>query len=235
MSASAAATDTALMSARGGDSGTPATASRAGDDELLLRRLSAEELHSALALEQASYPEDEAASEEALRYRQANAPEHFRGAFRQSAAGDRPTLVGFVVGTRCIEDGLSEESMSTHVASPEAKTLCVHSVVVNAEHRRRGIGRWMLRAYIEAEVASTNASRVYLMCKQHLVKFYEVRAVAAGTRVSTALIRYPALVLQECGFSYVRLSPVVHGADPWHEMALSLEERRRAAPVAVAD
>lgn len=186
MPASAAATDAGGAEAAEDAGGAEATEDAGAaavvraDDELQLRRLSAEELHSALALEQASYPEDEAASEEALRYRQANAPEHFRGAFCQSAAGDRPTLVGFVVGTRCIEDGLSEESMSTHVASPEAKTLCVHSVVVNAEHRRRGIGRWMLRAYIEAEVASTNASRVYLMCKQHLIKFYEVRAVAAG-------------------------------------------------------
>ncbi|XP_060686068.1 serotonin N-acetyltransferase-like isoform X2 [Hemiscyllium ocellatum] len=88
-----------------------------------LRTLSEGDVAAAWALEAAGYPPEEAASLAKLQYRQREAGELFLGHFVDDQ------LIGFVCGTRSLEDHLTEESMDVH--EPTGTTICIHSVCVD--------------------------------------------------------------------------------------------------------
>ena len=102
---------------------------------LVLESLTHEsDVQRVVALEAASYPADEAASEHSIRYHQQHAGAFFVAAFTDAAADDADNnsshpreLVGFVNGTLTASRELDEASMHEH--DPLGTTLCVHSVV----------------------------------------------------------------------------------------------------------
>ncbi|RMG18573.1 MAG: GNAT family N-acetyltransferase [Planctomycetota bacterium] len=156
---------------------------------LRLRRPRPEDLEALAALEARSYPPDEAAPREVLADRIARAPACFL-----LAEGEDGALLGFVCGTRSAAPTLTHASMREH--DPAGASLCIHSVVVDPAHRRRGLGRRLVAAYLERVGRDlSGVERVLLICKQHLVGFYE-----------------------QNGFRLVGPSSVVHGRDPWFEM-----------------
>jgi RimJ/RimL family protein N-acetyltransferase len=162
------------------------------------------------ALEAASYPLDEAAAESGIRFRQKNAGAFFWAAFLPSGQ-ESETLVGFVNGTLTTKGELTDESMSEH--EPNGTLLCIHSVVIDPAFRRRGLAAQMLRRYVDMVCASQlQVKRIMLIAKAYLVGFYV-----------------------SCGFSVTRLSPVVHGQDPWFELALDCELARRLLMIQVRE
>jgi len=142
-------------------------------------------------LEAAGYPADEAASPARLAFRQQSAGDFFLCA-EQSSTG---VVVGFCCGTLTRAATLTAETMATH--EPDGELLCIHSVCVAAEERRRGVALSLLRAYLRILPAVAPAVRsVRLIAKPGLTELY-VRA----------------------GFRLLGPSPVVHGAEPWLEFA----------------
>ncbi|GLC71902.1 hypothetical protein PLESTF_001179100 [Pleodorina starrii] len=112
--------------------------------------------------------------------------------------GADPEVVGYVCGTCTNAGRLTHDSMATH--DPEGSLLCIHSVVVEAALRRKGLATRLLRAYVLYVQATTpNLRAVRLICKQDLIGLYE-----------------------KAGFRLLGPSDVVHGRDPWFEMALEL-------------
>ena len=88
--------------------------------------------------------------------------------------------------------------MSEH--DPDGQTLCLHSVCVAAEQRRRGIASRMLKAYLQYVAQSCpQAQSVHLICKKNLITLYE-----------------------SAGFILIGPSAVVHGQDPWYDLQASL-------------
>eukprot|EP00405_Crypthecodinium_cohnii_P028806 CAMPEP_0206506582 /NCGR_PEP_ID=MMETSP0324_2-20121206/56851_1 /ASSEMBLY_ACC=CAM_ASM_000836 /TAXON_ID=2866 /ORGANISM="Crypthecodinium cohnii, Strain Seligo" /LENGTH=487 /DNA_ID=CAMNT_0053996339 /DNA_START=30 /DNA_END=1494 /DNA_ORIENTATION=- len=163
------------------------------------RPIAAADLPKAVELEAASYPADEAASEEQLQYRFKEAPELFHGIY------EADSLIGFVVSTAAPTQELKEETMSLH--SPLGASICLHSVVVAASHQRRGLALAMLKAYVEAVAANERwncAKCMLLIAKAPLLGLY-----------------------RKAGFTVLGLSEVVHGADPWFDMKLDLVEARK--------
>ena len=128
-------------------------------------RMPLSSLDAAFAIEEASYPEDEAATREKLQLRIEQAGDYFFGA---SEGGE---LQGFVCGTLTKGDALTEESMSVH--EPDGTTLCIHSVVVREADRRRGLGGAMLKAYVAQVAGHSPVTSILLMCKKPLIGFYE--------------------------------------------------------------
>ncbi|GMF13517.1 unnamed protein product [Phytophthora lilii] len=136
------------------------------------------------AMEAASYPADEAASESGIRFRQKNAGAFFWAAYLPNIDSESETLVGFVNGTLTARDELGDESMSQH--DPHGTLLCIHSVVVDSAFRRRGLAAQMLKRYVRVICDSQpQVKRIMLVTKAYLVKFYV-----------------------DCGFSVTRLSPL---------------------------
>ncbi len=76
-----------------------------------------------IALEAASYPANECASPDSIRFRQKQAGAFFYAVYTATAS----LPVGFVNGTLTTESELTDESMSAHEA--DGSTLCIHSVV----------------------------------------------------------------------------------------------------------
>ncbi|KAF0695813.1 Aste57867_13410 [Aphanomyces stellatus] len=156
------------------------------------------------ALEAASYPADEAASLAQIQTRLTLAGSFFVGAFTAEKR-----LLGFVNGTLAIHREIEEETMSTH--DPAGRYLCIHSVVVDPLVRRQGYAKAMLRAYVQQMLDDEpHVAAILLLAKPYLVQFY------VG-----------------CGFHVTRLSPVVHGCDPWLELELDCVAARRLPLVQV--
>ncbi|KZT25593.1 Mss4-like protein [Neolentinus lepideus HHB14362 ss-1] len=154
-----------------------------------------EEIEDAYKIEVAGYPEDEAASLEAFRYRQINASDLFYGAFVPKDAGGRE-LIGYVCSTLSPSPSLTQESMSTHI--PSSSSVCVHSVCVSPSHRKQGVATNLLKAYVshlEQLVPSRGYARVLLITHEELRHFFE-----------------------NAGFEWLGKSRVVHGSKPWYEM-----------------
>jgi ribosomal protein S18 acetylase RimI-like enzyme len=158
---------------------------------MALRAATLADLNALTALEARSYPADEAASRETLKLRLTLAPECT--ALREDDSG----LVGFVCSTRARGETLTEASMHEHVAGGE--TLCIHSVVIDPERRRRGLGSQMMREYLNYAAELPDLERIALIAKAHLVEFY-----------------------RDVGFELVGPSRVVHGKDPWFELRTSI-------------
>ncbi len=156
--------------------------------DLVLRIPKEHELQHLYSIEAASYPEDEAATLEKLRYRLKNAPELFYAIY----LGSDTRAVGFIVSTRAHGATLEHDSMSQH--EPSGDSVCIHSVVVDEKHRHKGVASRALSEYLQ-RISSVGAARSLLLCKSNLIHFYE-----------------------RCGFVLVGASGVVHGAEQWFEM-----------------
>ena len=165
---------------------------RVHDTAAIFRPVDAGEVERLHAIEAASYPEDEAASRESLAFRAERAADAFLVA---TLASEPDVAIGFVCGTRTRAEKLTHESMSNHDA--DGALLCIHSVVVDEQHRRRGVGAAMLRAYVRFVKAQQDSGvrELRLMCKKPLIEFYAA-----------------------AGFELLGESDVVHGQDKWYEM-----------------
>ncbi|KAG6856689.1 hypothetical protein H0H87_001904 [Tephrocybe sp. NHM501043] len=169
--------------------------------------VAAEDVEQAIKIEEQGYPADEAASLEALKYRQANASKLFLGAYLQSPR----ELIGYICSTLSPSPTLTHASMSTHV--PGAQNVCIHSVCVHAQHRKQGVGLSLLKEYVTRLRSSTDAKskdkegtethyeRILLITHEYLRQFYE-----------------------QAGFEWIGPSHVQHGKDPWYEMRLVLAD-----------
>jgi ribosomal protein S18 acetylase RimI-like enzyme len=123
-----------------------------------------------LEIETASYPPDEAATLSSLQYRQHHAAPFFLCAVNP-ADDDTDTVIGFICSTKCLS--FQHESMTTHV--PNGSLLAIHSVVIAAPYRRRGLATRMLREYIEMVQQIDPVHRpekIVLLAKANLLAFY---------------------------------------------------------------
>lgn len=110
--------------------------------EIFFRPALEQDLDIINRLEADGYPEDEAASPLQMEYRLKHAPEFFLCCEKSNEG-----VVGYVCGTLAPpgNNRLSEETMSSH--HPDGTALCIHSVCVHKNNRRKGIATKLLRAY----------------------------------------------------------------------------------------
>ena len=102
-------------------------------------------------------------------------------------------IIGYICSTLTGTQELTHESMEKH--EPSGKYLCIHSVVVAKSFQRKGLGLMLVREYLDLVSTMSNVDEVLLIAKANLIEFYT-----------------------KAGFSTTRLSPIVHGKDPWFEM-----------------
>ncbi|KAJ8078332.1 hypothetical protein PM082_000539 [Marasmius tenuissimus] len=163
--------------------------------------VSSTDLKDAIAIETASYPEDEAATLPSFEYRQSNAGDLFLGCFLPNAGGGR-RIIGYICSTLANGETLTHESMSKHV--PGATSVCIHSVCVSSDHRRQGIALRLLKEYIarleEARrTGSVPYERILLIAHEEFIPLY-----------------------RKAGFTLLGESEVAHGARPWYSMSYQL-------------
>lgn len=156
------------------------------------------EVRQAYTLEEASYPSEAAASQDAFLERFRVFPSYFL------VAEEDQTLHGVANGVRLVHDDLSGEGMKQMTDyDAQGMYFCLLTVAVRPESRGQGIGRKLLQAIVK-QAQQDRLRAVILLCEEHLVPFYK----------------------QE-GFDYVRPSSSLHGGIAWHEMRLQLEPHTR--------
>ena len=141
-------------------------------------------------LEAASFPSDEAASLTSITYRIQHAPEYF-----YKFLDKYKKIVGFINGTCMKTSEITHDSMFEHI--PDALTLVIHSVTIDAQFRNKGLGFTMLQRYIEQVFNTTKIESIKLLCKLNLRSWYK-----------------------NAGFVEVGISGVHHGREIWYEMEL---------------
>ncbi|KAG6887369.1 hypothetical protein C0992_012595 [Termitomyces sp. T32_za158] len=164
------------------------------------------DIEAAYKIEVDGYPSDEAASLEAFKYRQSEAGDLFLGAY---LPGPPRVLIGYVCATLSPSPTLTHITMSTHV--PSTSSVCVHSVCVAPEHRRKGVASNLLTTYIAKLKERGQYARVLLITKEEMRGFYE-----------------------KAGFEWMGISGVVHGKDKWHEMRIVFDNYQDTAAATTA-
>lgn len=120
----------------------------------------------------------------------------FLGAYQRN--GTSRILIAYICSTLSSASSLTHASMSEHV--PGGSSVCIHSVCVASDYRRKGIGLALIKEYIaRLERGNSDGSWSYryllLIAHDHLRGFYE-----------------------SAGFEWLGKSDVVHGSKPWYEM-----------------
>lgn len=178
-------------------------------DAITFRPVTIDDIPLCHEIEAASYPEDEAASLENLKYRRKFAGDYFWCAALTLPDEKGATIVGFICATRCNE--FNEESMATH--DPIGSILAIHSVVVDSRYRRQGIASAMMQNYLNQVLPRSNLfddtgnlgfRRILLLAKSHLLSFYV-----------------------DNGFVVLRPSPIVHGTETWYELEVRQDHLER--------
>ncbi|CAN8076794.1 unnamed protein product [Agarophyton chilense] len=154
-----------------------------------------QDVSTAFRLEKESFPPDEAASLQDIEYRARVAHELNQVARNVSTK----EIVGFISASGAPDgtERMNSQMMKVHCVG--GNVVCVHSVVVDAKLRRKGLGKQMLSAYVRNIKRTGQYDRIILMSKQYLVGFYESQ-----------------------GFRVIGTSSVSHGKDAWIDMAISL-------------
>ncbi|CAG8433159.1 9560_t:CDS:2 [Diversispora eburnea] len=168
-------------------------------NSIVYQNVPASDIERAFELESQGYPPEEAATLEKLEYRQKNAPKLFLGAYLPSIPSNNNNeyLIGFIVSTLTTSHFLTEESMSNH--EPDGKTVCIHSVCIDKQYRRRGIATDLLKEYIERLKNLYKYERIVLISHKHLIPLY-----------------------QKVGFICKGESEIVHGNEKWFDLVLEL-------------
>ena len=162
-----------------------------------LERAQVEDLATIAALEEESYPQDEAATKPTIVARQQEAGAYFYVA-RDITTG---AVEGFINGTKILTEIIHHESMTEH--QHDGKVVVIHSVTIAPHMRRKKLGGSMLKEYVAVLAVDTEINRILLLSKGYLLRFY-----------------------QDCGFTLLCLSSVQHGLEPWFEMGLDLKAFR---------
>ncbi|RHZ72435.1 hypothetical protein Glove_242g143 [Diversispora epigaea] len=160
-------------------------------NSIVYKNVPASDIERSFELESQGYPPEEAATLEKLEYRQKNAPTLFIGAYlpltpSNISSNNNEYLIGFIVSTLTTLHSLTEESMSNH--EPDGKTVCIHSVCIDKQYRRRGIATDLLKEYIKRLKNLYKYERIALISHKHLIPLY-----------------------QKVGFIYKGESVIVHG------------------------
>ncbi|KAK3678280.1 hypothetical protein LTR78_001575 [Recurvomyces mirabilis] len=102
----------------------------------------------------------------------------------------KAVLLGHVIATKTTNPTVTDNDMaipsptsqsSTSDADPGSlpghkeigRTLCIHSLAVLPGYQGRGLGRTLMKAYLQRIESHGVADRVALIAHEHLIKFYE--------------------------------------------------------------
>lgn len=129
---------------------------------------------------------------------------------------NKSTLVAQVVATKCATPTVTGEAMelpadwrSRGSASEnrghreQGRTIAIHSLAVLPTFKGRGLGKLVMRSYMQRVEASGIANRIALLAHDHLVAYYEA-----------------------LGFRNLGKSETTFGGGGWNDMVYDIAEQQ---------
>ena len=164
-------------------------------NEINIRHVRPQDLDACFTVETSGFPPEEAATRETIRLRIETFPEGFL------VAEQNGTVVGILNSAATNKDDISDEELKQLIGhDPAGENMVVFALAVLPGFRKQGIARQLMSRFAE-EARRRNKQNILLLCKQHLVAYYE-----------------------RMGFEHTGLSKSTHGGAQWHEMRLRLEK-----------
>ena len=162
-------------------------------NEISIRHVLPNDLDECFAVETSGFRPEEAATRETIRLRIDRFPEGFL------VAEVDGKVVGILNSAATDKEDLSDEELKQLIGhDPHGRNLVVFALAVLPEFQKRGIAGQLMSRFVE-EARSRGKENILLMCKQHLIAYYE-----------------------RMGFAHIGLSRSTHGGAEWHEMRLAL-------------
>jgi ribosomal protein S18 acetylase RimI-like enzyme len=160
---------------------------------ITIRHVLPQDLDRCHIVETSGFPPEEAASRETIGLRIETFPEGFL------VAEANGKIVGILNSAATNRDDISDEELKQLVGhDPAGKNMVVFALAVLPDFQKQGIARQLMSTFVE-EARGRGKETVLLMCKAHLVAYYE-----------------------RMGFDHIGLSRSTHGGAEWHEMRLRL-------------
>jgi len=162
-------------------------------NEIIIRNVLPKDLDECFLVETAGFPPEEAASRETIQLRIETFPEGF---FVAEMDGG---IVGMLNSAATDKDDISDEELKQLIGhDPHGRNMVVFALAVLPEFQKRGIASQLMSRFVE-EARQRKKGNVLLMCKRHLIIYYE-----------------------RMGFAHAGLSKSTHGGAEWHEMRMTL-------------
>ncbi len=162
--------------------------------DVLIRNVRPQDLDDCCAVEAYGFSPEEMASRETIELRAETFPQGF---FVAEVDG---RVIGMANGACTNKDDISDEELKQLIGhDPDGKNMVIFALAVLPEFQKQGIAKRLIRRFAE-EAKQNKKEKVFLMCKQHLIAYYE-----------------------GLGFAHMGLSRSTHGGAQWHEMCLTLE------------
>ena len=163
--------------------------------EVIIRHVLPADLDECSVVEKSGFPPEEAATRETIQLRIETFPQGFLVAEVQGK------VIGILNSAATNKDDISDEELKQLIGhDPEGKNMVVFALAVLPEYQRQGVARQLMKRFAE-ESRQQGKENVLLMCKQHLIAYYE-----------------------RMGFTRVGISRSTHGGAEWHEMRLVLRQ-----------
>lgn len=163
-------------------------------NELIIRHVLPKDLEECFTIETSGFPPEEAATRETIQRRIDTYPKGFLVAEKEGK------VVGILNSAATHKDDISDEELKQLIGhDPDGKNMVVFALAVLPEYRKQGIANQLMSVFAE-EARQRGKQTILLMCKQHLIAYYE-----------------------RMGFSHGGLSKSTHGGAEWHEMRLALK------------
>ena len=161
--------------------------------EIVIRNVQPKDLDECYVVETYGFSPEEAASKETIKLRIDTFPQGF---FVAEADG---RVIGMVNGASTNKDDISDEELKQLIGHEiNGRNMVIFALAVLPEFQKQGIAKRLVQRFIE-EAGWNKKEKIFLMCKQHLIAYYE-----------------------ELGFIHAGLSRSTHGGAEWHEMSYSL-------------
>ncbi len=163
-------------------------------NDIIIRNVLPKDLEECFLVEIAGFPPEEAATKGTIQRRIDTFPQGFFVAEKEGR------IVGMLNSCSTNKEDISDEELKQLVGhDPNGRNMVVFALAVLPEFQKQGIARRLMSRCLE-EARECQKKNVLLMCKQHLIDYYE-----------------------RMGFAYVGLSKSTHGGAEWHEMRLAIE------------
>ncbi|KAF5673429.1 acetyltransferase [Fusarium heterosporum] len=170
---------------------------------LYVRQLDIDDLERSLVVETAAFPPAEAATREKIEYRLTVCPELCIGLFLRAGETlpspipqdipfiERPIsendkLLAHVISTKTTNKPVRDEDMdypSDWKANPQGeydvghkkggRTIALHALAVSPDYQRSGIGKAIMRSYIERMEVINAGDRISILTYDRLVPYYQ--------------------------------------------------------------